>query len=347
MHKGSAQRELDVWRQWRLEKLRITQPNLWICGYSSDSNGRRFQVKTTCLINNYNYGQYVTEAIDSALKQTIAFDEIIVVDDGSEDGSQKLISDRYANTRVVRLICQENGGQLSCFNEGFAASTGDLIFFLDADDIYETSRVQAALEVYERLPETDFTFCALNTFGLEETYHDTVGVDHDHGFTVMTTLFRSAWVGAPTSTLCARRKLLRKILPIPHLYDWMVRADDCLVYGASLAGGRKYYESQASTRYRVHGENRYYNTGIDDNPVAAYRRMLAIDRLFSFFLSKLGHDRESLAALAVDEFLTIEQPTSAQLRDYTKVVQHSNLRDKLKRRSIASLKKHHRQGQRR
>ena len=81
-------------------------------------------MKTTCLINNYNYRRFVGEAIESALAQTVAFDEIIVVDDGSTDGSLDWLLDRYGGSSSVSIVGQHNRGQLGCFHEGHRRSTG-------------------------------------------------------------------------------------------------------------------------------------------------------------------------------------------------------------------------------
>src|SRR5262245_40334734 len=113
-------------------------------------------LRTSCLINNYNYAQYVTEAVDSALAQTCPFDEIIVVDDGSTDGSVELLKCRYGDESRVHIIYKPNEGQLSAFNTGFLAATGDIAFFLDADDIYEPSYVETVLRLYAKRPELDF-----------------------------------------------------------------------------------------------------------------------------------------------------------------------------------------------
>ena len=83
-------------------------------------------MKTTCLINSFNYVRYLPEAIDSALKQTQPFDEVIVVDDGSTDGSRELLFSRYALLPQVQIVAKANGGQLSCFNAGFRRATGTL-----------------------------------------------------------------------------------------------------------------------------------------------------------------------------------------------------------------------------
>ena len=98
-------------------------------------------MRLSCLINNYNYGRFVAEAVESALSQSTPFDEVIVVDDGSNDHSLAVLASleqRYPRLKVVR---KSNGGQLSAFSAGLAASTGDVLYFLDADDLYEPDYV--------------------------------------------------------------------------------------------------------------------------------------------------------------------------------------------------------------
>src|SRR5262245_35878004 len=73
------------------------------------------------LINNFNYAKYLPQAIDSALSQTYQPIEVIVVDDGSTDDSQRILS-RY-EPQVVPIL-KKNGGQASAFNAGVARSAG-------------------------------------------------------------------------------------------------------------------------------------------------------------------------------------------------------------------------------
>jgi glycosyltransferase involved in cell wall biosynthesis len=77
-------------------------------------------------ITNYNYAQFLREAIESALNQTYYPIEIIVVDDGSTDNSRAIISS-YGTQ--LTAIFKENGGQAPAFNAGVAASNGNLYFF--------------------------------------------------------------------------------------------------------------------------------------------------------------------------------------------------------------------------
>ena len=91
----------------------------------------RDEIRISIFIPCYNYQEYVGEAIDSALNQSRPADEIIVIDDGSTDGSRSVIS-RYGDR--IRPIFKENEGVNATVNRGFAETVGDVVFFLDADD---------------------------------------------------------------------------------------------------------------------------------------------------------------------------------------------------------------------
>lgn len=88
--------------------------------------------RLSIVIPNFNYEQYVGQAIESALAVDWNDVEVIVVDDGSTDGSRAVI-DRYRDR--IQVIHQENSTQRVAVNRGFAASTGDVIIFLDSDDV--------------------------------------------------------------------------------------------------------------------------------------------------------------------------------------------------------------------
>lgn len=88
-------------------------------------------MRVSVIINNYNYERFLARAVDSALGQTHADVEVIVVDDGSTDGSLPLLR-RYG--AAITLVSKENGGQGSAYNAGFQRASGKLVLFLDADD---------------------------------------------------------------------------------------------------------------------------------------------------------------------------------------------------------------------
>jgi len=96
------------------------------------------------VIPNFNYAQYLSDAIESVIGQTYQNIEIIVVDDGSTDNSREIAN---LHQDKITLICKENGGVSSARNEGLAISKGSYICFLDADDFWEKSKVEQQLEV--------------------------------------------------------------------------------------------------------------------------------------------------------------------------------------------------------
>jgi len=99
------------------------------------------QPLASIVIDNYNYAEFLREAIDSALAQTYAPLEVIVVDDGSTDGSHEVIS-AYGD-RIIPVL-KDNGGQASAFNAGLKASRGDVVCFLDADDALQPTAIERA-----------------------------------------------------------------------------------------------------------------------------------------------------------------------------------------------------------
>jgi len=291
-------------------------------------------VRTTCLINNYNYALFIAGAIDSALRQTISFDEIIVVDDGSTDNSVEIIKQHFGHNEKVKLICKENGGQLSCFNEGFAAASGDVIFFLDADDLYQEWYLERALSVYDNNRDCEFVFCAYQEFGGLDSIVKRYPIDRSLGYTVILTYYLEKWIGSPTSAISIKTSALNSILPIPYLKDWRTRADDCLVYGASLVGAKKYFLSEPCVCYRIHGNNNWF--GKKFNAAQIYKRGLAINRLFSLYLEKQKYGND-LKKLIFWEFRTYPKPSFRELRWYIKICQNAELALWEKLQSIKSL----------
>lgn len=90
--------------------------------------------KISVVIPCYNQGIFLTEAIKSVLDQTYSDYEIVVVDDGSTDSETLSILDRIDNP-LIRVLRTANGGLATARNRGIAASTGEIILPLDADDL--------------------------------------------------------------------------------------------------------------------------------------------------------------------------------------------------------------------
>ena len=278
-------------------------------------------MRTCCLVNHYNYGAFVGEAVASVLAQTHAVDEIVVVDDGSDQESLSAVEAACALSERVELIAKENEGQLSCFDRGLEASTADLVFFLDADDHWDPGYVERVLRVFEERPEVDFVACNERVFFTDGTHKIEQRPSRDLGYSVIRTLASGgSWIGGPTSCLAIRRKILEQIFPLPNAKGWRVCADEALVYGASLAGARKYFLGEALVNYRVHGSNHFYGKPYD----AATRlwRLIEGQRLVEALRRRLSLPH-SLIRAAHHEFATHEKPGKDDYRSYVKLVRES------------------------
>jgi len=112
----------------------------------------RSRLAVAAIMPLYNKRDTVVEAVESMLLQTRLPDEIIIVDDGSTDGSGDLVEARYGSHPLVRIIRQENRGAGAARNAAIRAATAPLLAFLDADDKWLPQRIekQAAIMTAER-----------------------------------------------------------------------------------------------------------------------------------------------------------------------------------------------------
>ncbi len=104
-------------------------------------------IRFSIIITSYNQREFIKEAVDSALSLGYKPAEIIVVDDGSSDGSQDLLRQ---HGDAIRLVCLEkNQGASAALNRGALLATGDYLVFLDGDDAF----LPWCLDVYARIAE--------------------------------------------------------------------------------------------------------------------------------------------------------------------------------------------------
>jgi glycosyltransferase involved in cell wall biosynthesis len=119
-------------------------------------------MKVSIIIPCYNTQRYVAEAIDSALAQTYPDKEIVVVDDGSTDGSSEVIA-RYASR--VRIVRQANAGLAAARNSGIRASSGEVLAFLDADDWLDPGFLESTVPALTA-SGAEIAFCGWQNVGL-------------------------------------------------------------------------------------------------------------------------------------------------------------------------------------
>ena len=106
------------------------------------------------IIPLYNKEKYIDTAIRSVLKQTYAQFEIVVIDDGSTDRGADLV--KAIDDSRIRLISKPNGGVSRARNLGIECAKGELIFFLDADDWYDSHYLEVVISMASKFPTNSF-----------------------------------------------------------------------------------------------------------------------------------------------------------------------------------------------
>ena len=103
------------------------------------------------VIPAYNAEKYVTAAVESVLSQTVCDFEVLVIDDGSQDETGRVVMAK-SDSRI-RYIRQENGGVSSARNTGIHAANGDYICFLDADDFWYPDHLETLVKLIKAYPQ--------------------------------------------------------------------------------------------------------------------------------------------------------------------------------------------------
>lgn len=205
------------------------------------------------IVNNYNYAQYLRQSIDSALAQTYERIEVIVVDDGSTDGSRQII-ESYGER--VFPVFKPNGGQGSAFNAGFAASRGDVIIFLDSDDLLLPTAMERVVKLFENESLVKVHWPLM----LGDEQGSPTGETYPGGELMEGDLRLFAVQHGPCNQLsspgggCAwSREYLSRILPLPEQL-YRVSPDTYLFELAPFMGPIR-LEPTPQTIYRQHGSN--------------------------------------------------------------------------------------------
>lgn len=118
-------------------------------------------VSISVVVPCHNYARFLPDALESIYAQTVQPLEVIVIDDGSSDGSADIAESYHADVRVIR---QEKQGISGARNAGVGAARGDLIAFLDADDLWLDDSLATRLAVFRDDPSTDCVFGEMEQF---------------------------------------------------------------------------------------------------------------------------------------------------------------------------------------
>lgn len=209
------------------------------------------------LVNNYNYGEYIKECIDSLISQSYKNLEIIVYDDGSTDNSLEILK-KYGNK--ISVIAKKNYGkypafnQMNAVNQAYSISKGEIVFLLDSDDIFYNNKVERIVSLFK------------NNDNLVMIEHE--GKKVDKKLTEIGTVKKSyngLLIDAirnkrhychhmPTSFLAFRRSFLSMVLPMKEDKYYLAWIDSRLSNIANFYGEVMFLE-EALISYRIHGNN--------------------------------------------------------------------------------------------
>jgi len=210
------------------------------------------------VLNSYNYGRYVRQAMESVFAQCYRPLELIVVDDGSTDDSKAVIEGCAARAPIpTTLLFKENGGQASALNAGFAQAKGTHVFALDSDDYWMPDKIQQMMSFALSLPDAGLYQHQLR--------HESGGLDKD---LLISGDLAAVWrkvrsvnmalprhlgaVFVPTTGLGWRAEVLQRILPIP---ERLVTCADAYLTRMACLHGPLYSHPEPLGVWRDHGGN--------------------------------------------------------------------------------------------
>jgi len=243
------------------------------------------------LIANYNYGQYIGEAIESVLNQTYQNFEIIICDDGSTDDSRSIIEKLSSQEPRIHAKFQSNQGVAAALNTAFQVSKGQILSLLDADDIF----------LPEKLEITRQSFLASEKVGLSA--HKVIPVDSqrniintpipnkvEHGYNALNIIAKGGDAALPpASGLSFRVEVAQKIFPLPVQIKRGV--DSYLRFCASILS-EVFGIQKVLAYYRIHNKN------ITATKTFTRERLESLiqdyQTLYHYYVSFLNHDIKTL-----------------------------------------------------
>ena len=216
----------------------------------------------SCIVPVYNGETFLAEALDSIIAQSEPPFEIIVVDDGSTDGTPEVIR-RYGER--IRYERQDNAGPAAARNTGLGLANGELIAFLDADDLWHAEKLARQSARFIARPELGISLTRGHNFWIPELAHEEERL-------------RGSLTGAVSiGSLVARRTLFDKI----GFFDAAARHKDVIgwLIRASHDGAVVEILPDVLIFRRIHHTNMSRNRGGEDaNELLALAKILVDSR---------------------------------------------------------------------
>lgn len=200
-------------------------------------------------VATYNGEKYLAQQLDSILVQLSEQDEVIISDDGSVDGTLAIVNEYMAKDSRIRLVEGPRKGVIANFERAITETQGDFIFLADQDDVWLPNKTSEIVTFFETHPTFDVVVSDLIIVDEElkpitSSYFEYRNVKG--GF--FANLLKSGYIGAG---MCFRKRMKKKILPIPH----NVPMHDMWIGMLGETSKSSVFLPKQLTYYRRHGEN--------------------------------------------------------------------------------------------
>jgi glycosyltransferase involved in cell wall biosynthesis len=228
----------------------------------------------TAIIPLFNGERFIREAIQSVLDQTLAADEIIVVDDGSTDNGREIVRE-LATSHPIRLLTKPNGGQSSARNLAVDHAHGDLIAFLDQDDAWYPNHLSTLIAPFleKRAITLGWTYSGLDRINeageiITRGYLGPLHIDHPKRD--ISSCLRQDMFILPSASL-----ILRKAFVSVGGFDERLSGyeDDDLFLRLFMAGFDNVYFTESLSKWRIYQASSSYSPRMAISR-AIYARML-------------------------------------------------------------------------
>jgi len=211
------------------------------------------------LLANYNYANYIEESVESVLKQSYRNWELIICDDGSTDNSVLLIERYVSSDPRIQLVRKRNGGHTSALNAAFSPCRGDIICFLDSDDLYAAEKLEVLVDACARFPQAGFISHRIVRINKQRQRQGVWPLSDIPDGWLGPDLLRLGGIlpyAPPTSGISLRREIADLLFPLSIEPPLHTCPDQIVVRLAPLLTAIKRMP-QALAEYRLHDANTY------------------------------------------------------------------------------------------
>jgi glycosyltransferase involved in cell wall biosynthesis len=205
----------------------------------------------TVMIDTYNHGRYIEEAVASVLAQEFPVEEreILIVDDGSSDDTEALLR-KFGS--AIRYFRKPNGGQPSAFNFGFERARGKVIALLDADDVWLPAKLSRIYEGLQGHPEAGMVYHRVHLWDASADISEDGYFIPVSGHVAGNRRLLLQYPMVDTSCLAFRREALEELLPVPEALRFQADAylTALVIFVAPVLAVNEFLE-----KYRLHAAN--------------------------------------------------------------------------------------------